>query len=146
MAIVEITKQFRFEASHVLPRHPGKCSRLHGHSWELEVSVEGEINKETGFVCDFFNLKQLVDDQIISRLDHTHLGKGNASHAGKDSGSFPPFGEDFYPSSENLVVAIARILQPLIKEINPDGNIRLTSVKIKETCTSAACWRAPAAE
>lgn len=139
MANCIISKSFTFEASHVLPKHTGKCARLHGHSWQLEVSIEGPISLETGFVADYSKLKALVDLEIIQRLDHKHLGYGLAQHSGSDTNLFPPLGLHFYPSSENLVVAIGKILQPLVKELGTD--VQLYEVALNETCTSKARWK-----
>lgn len=146
--IVEISKRFTFEASHVLPKHPGKCSRLHGHSWNLEVILAGLVNKETGFVLDYAELKAMVGKYVVDVLDHNHLGCG-------DLVTFPEhrpeahyaaiWGPGFYPSSENLVVAISRILLPLVAELpsggGPQSSIILVSVSLDETCTSTATWR-----
>lgn len=137
--IIEIYKDFTFEASHVLPKHPGKCSRLHGHSWQLSIGVQGTIDPETGFVLDYAVLKDLVTP-LIDQLDHQHLGYGNLGDGNKlyRVPSWLPIG--FYPSSENLVVAIANHLTPIIKE---NTNARLYEVSLKETCTSAARYRIP---
>jgi 6-pyruvoyltetrahydropterin/6-carboxytetrahydropterin synthase len=140
-----ISKEFRFEASHVLPKHPGKCARLHGHSWVLTVAVEGSVDAETGFVVDYGMLKDLVNREVVEKLDHTHLGYGLSTTGNYNEKLIlcrPPFGDTFYPSSENLVVAIGRILQPLIKELAKD--VRLYEVTLNETCTSRATWRADA--
>lgn len=145
---IVISKDFTFEASHILPKHEGKCSRLHGHSWGLTVSVIGPVDKGTGFVLDYAKLKRVVNAHIIDQLDHTHLGFGHMITT--DPPQFHPnrnedyaaqcyFGASFYPSSENLVIAIAKILTPLIPELNP--NVRLFEVSLKETCTSAARYR-----
>lgn len=142
MTEVIISKNFTFEASHVLPKHSGKCSRLHGHSWGLTVNVAGPVNDDTGFVTDYGSLKSIVEAHIIIHLDHSHLGYGTATHSSLDRIATPYFGGFFYPSSENLVVAIARILTPLIAEI---PNVRLYEVALKETCTSEARYRPPAA-
>ena len=142
--MIEIRKTFRFEASHILPKHPGKCARLHGHSWELEVAIIGKVNSETGFVADYGDLKALVEEPIIRHLDHSHLGCGNAytTYEPKVQDVWHPYlGVDFYPSSENLVVAFVRILQPLVKELS-HGSTELSEVTLKETCTSTATWRA----
>lgn len=137
-SIIEITKTFKFEASHVLPKHRGKCSRLHGHSWELTVGVSGEVDPESGFVMDYAELKTLVTQEVIDHVDHSHLGCGIAYH-GDEGTAHSFFGSDFYPSSENLVIAIAAILQPLI---NTSETTRyLSLVSLKETCTSEATWR-----
>lgn len=134
-----ISKSFTFEASHILPKHPGKCSRLHGHSWKLTVSVEGNINPSTGFVCDYAELSKVVHVHVIEPIDHSHLGQGQAM-TGSFPVSVPYLGIDFYPSSENLCRAIFKLLQPLIKEIQ--SGITLSKVRIEETCTSAAEWSA----
>lgn len=70
--MLSITKEFTFEASHVLPWHEGKCSRLHGHSYRLEVSVVGPLN-ENGVIMDFADLKKAVKELVIHHLDHRHL-------------------------------------------------------------------------
>ena len=51
----ELTKSFRFEAAHDLPGFPEghKCRRLHGHSYQIRVHVEGEVDATTGCVIDF---------------------------------------------------------------------------------------------
>jgi|SRR5580658_2239742 queuosine biosynthesis protein QueD len=136
--MLTISKSFTFEASHVLPRHPGKCARLHGHSWKLTVSVTGPVNPETGFVLDYKELSDMINIQIISGLDHRHLGQGIAQLPG--GLVYPPFEEDFYPSSENLVVRIAGIFGPLLKNRFPP-DISLSEVRLAETCTCEAIWR-----
>jgi 6-pyruvoyltetrahydropterin/6-carboxytetrahydropterin synthase len=67
-----VTRSFRFEAAHQLPWHEGRCKHLHGHSYRLEVSVEGPLN-EHGIVVDFADLKQVVTAEVIDRFDHRYL-------------------------------------------------------------------------
>lgn len=67
-----VTRSFTFEAAHQLPWHPGKCKRLHGHSYRLEVTVEGPLNHQ-GIVVDFADIKAVVDREVIARFDHTYL-------------------------------------------------------------------------
>lgn len=144
MAVTMITKKFRFEASHVLPRHPGKCSRLHGHSWELEVAISGAVKKETGFVLDYGILKDLVQREIVDQVDHQHLGCYNmlADQAGfYDVPPIIPL--DFYPSSENLVELFGKILIDRLAELprgEGEASLCLEWVSLKETCTSEAIW------
>lgn len=135
-----ISKEFTFEASHVLPRHPGKCARLHGHSWKLRIGVEGEVDRETGFVLDYAVLKTCVQVNVIDLLDHQHLGAGHVLCGEDENGFLAAFGPVFYPSSENLVGAIVRILQPLIPELRK--GVTLAEVSLDETCTSRATWSA----
>lgn len=73
---VQIRKQFRFEAAHVLPHHPGKCARLHGHSYRLEVALEGSLQTDgpaRGMIVDFDAISALVKPLVIERLDHASL-------------------------------------------------------------------------
>src|SRR4029077_14901206 len=55
---VRLVHEFRFEAAHRLPKVPPghKCSRLHGHSFRVELAVEGPVNPETGWMMDFAEL------------------------------------------------------------------------------------------
>ena len=68
-----VRRRFRFESSHVLPRHPGKCRNLHGHSYELVVQVDRPVDATSGFGIDFSELKQTVRHEIVDELDHKHL-------------------------------------------------------------------------
>ncbi len=71
-----IRKTFRFEAAHVLPFHPGKCARLHGHSYRFEVAVTGPLQTSgpaTGMVVDFDDLSAIVRPNVVDRLDHSSL-------------------------------------------------------------------------
>lgn len=82
-----ITKIFTFEAAHRLPNHSGKCARLHGHSYRLEVTVTGEIINEgssEGMVFDFSDLGAVVEKEILNKWDHQFLN---------DLVDFPPTAE-----------------------------------------------------
>jgi 6-pyruvoyltetrahydropterin/6-carboxytetrahydropterin synthase len=73
---VQIRKSFTFEAAHVLPNHPGKCSRLHGHSYRLDVTLEGPLQESgpaAGMVEDFEVLSRIVEAAVIPELDHRSL-------------------------------------------------------------------------
>jgi 6-pyruvoyltetrahydropterin/6-carboxytetrahydropterin synthase len=67
-----VTRTFRFEAAHQLPWHEGKCQHLHGHSYRLEVTVEGPIGPN-GIVIDFADLRAVVEREVIDRYDHRFL-------------------------------------------------------------------------
>jgi 6-pyruvoyltetrahydropterin/6-carboxytetrahydropterin synthase len=75
---VVIRKTFKFEAAHVLPHHPGKCARLHGHSYRFDVAVRGALQTEgpaTGMVVDFDELSAIVRPNVVERLDHSSLNE-----------------------------------------------------------------------
>lgn len=69
---VSVVRLYRFESAHVLPWHPGKCSRLHGHSYRLEVSVQGDVD-DRGVVMDFAEVDEVVERCVVGELDHRHL-------------------------------------------------------------------------
>ncbi len=68
-----LRRRYAFEASHVLPHHPGRCARLHGHSYAFVVELDGPIDPVQGFVFDFDQLDQIVEEHVIAHLDHYHL-------------------------------------------------------------------------
>ncbi len=73
---MQIRKQFRFEAAHVLPHHPGKCGRLHGHSYRFEVVLDGALQtsgQAQGMVRDFDEIAAIVKPAVVERLDHASL-------------------------------------------------------------------------
>lgn len=72
--MMRICREFYFDAAHFLPRYNGRCERLHGHTYKLEVVVEGEVG-EGGMVMDFNHLKEVVKDSIIRKLDHENLNE-----------------------------------------------------------------------
>lgn len=69
---MKVVRSYRFEAAHHLEWHPGKCSRQHGHSYRLEVTVEGPVD-DRGVVVDFADVDAVVDHHVIDVLDHTDL-------------------------------------------------------------------------
>lgn len=75
---LSITKIYRFEAAHQLVGHEGKCARLHGHSYKLEVTVTGSVIRQgssEGMVIDFGDLSAVVEREIISQWDHYNLNE-----------------------------------------------------------------------
>ena len=118
---VSVTKCFGFEACHHLPRYDGACSRLHGHSYKLQVTVSGSVDEITGMVMDFNVLKAIVKDRVVDRYDHRNLN-------------------DFYanPTAENMVVQMFRDLSETFTRLG----LTVESVKLWETESSfAECRR-----
>jgi 6-pyruvoyltetrahydropterin/6-carboxytetrahydropterin synthase len=70
---MKIIKKFSFDSAHYLPNYEGKCKQLHGHTYHLEIIIEGEINPDTGMVLDFAKLKHIVKTKAIDILDHKLL-------------------------------------------------------------------------
>ena len=70
-----LNKQFRFESAHRLPHHAGICANVHGHSYRLRVSVHVEVDPKTGMGCDFAELDEVVQEQVIQPADHRNLNE-----------------------------------------------------------------------
>jgi 6-pyruvoyltetrahydropterin/6-carboxytetrahydropterin synthase len=92
----------------------GKCNNLnyHGHNYELETIVIGEIDAETGYVMDTKLLSTLIKDHVLDVFDHKNL---NAD---------VPFFKTLNPTAENIAQVIYSILKPLISN-NLSLKIRL---------------------
>ena len=71
---MEIFKEFTFESAHRLPNVPAghKCARIHGHTFTIEISVEGEVDPETGWFYDHALISAAMRP-IVEQLDHSHL-------------------------------------------------------------------------
>ena len=71
-----LERTYRFEAAHFLPRVPvgHKCARMHGHSYVIEVAIEGEVDAERGWVMDFAEVDEHVGP-LVRQLDHQVLNE-----------------------------------------------------------------------
>ncbi len=65
--------EFTFAAAHRLPRYDGPCSRVHGHNYRFLVAVEGEVSPESGMIADFGEMKRIVGEQVLARVDHRSM-------------------------------------------------------------------------
>ncbi|MEK6285672.1 MAG: 6-carboxytetrahydropterin synthase QueD [Acidobacteriota bacterium] len=74
--VVELVKEFTFEAAHRLPRvpHDHKCARLHGHSFRCEVAVRGDVDPTTGWFIDYAEISDAFEP-LRQRLDHYYLNE-----------------------------------------------------------------------
>lgn len=115
---MEVFKEFQFEAAHRLPNVPPehKCSRLHGHSFQVTLYISGEINQDSGWIMDFGDIKK-VFKPIYEQLDHNYLN------------DIPGLEN---PTSEVLAKWIWQELKPLLPE--------LSKIQIRETCTSGCIY------
>ena len=116
---MELRKTFQIEAAHRLPHVPvgHKCARLHGHSWRIEVVIDGPVGDDTGWVMDYADLKAAFQP-IHDRIDHHYLNE-------------IPGLEN--PTSERLAVWIWNELKPRLP--------LLCELVIAETCISRCVYR-----
>lgn len=134
MSTISVTKCIEFEAAHCLPHYEGKCRHLHGHSYKLEVEVGMEENgyllkEDGGMVIDFGQLKQHIEELIISKFDHHYLNDLN------ENNSLASFVFKNFPTAENLCIFIA-------EQLMCHAKLKVLRVRIWETSNSYAEWRA----
>ncbi|MEM0020813.1 MAG: 6-carboxytetrahydropterin synthase [Fervidicoccaceae archaeon] len=117
-------KGLTFDSSHYTLSENGKCESLHGHTFELELEVEGEINAETGMIMDFSTLKKAARE-VLSEYDHKLILP--ASHISKTQLS-GLFRTDIklidYPHATTEYIALS-ILKDLRKKIDGKITVRL---------------------
>lgn len=143
MSKIRVTKRFHFEMAHTLYEYDGLCRNIHGHSYNLEVTLIGEPRNKPkhpkdGMVMDFSEIKEIVKSKIVSRFDHALMV--NQLVPKKQMELLKQTTErvivvDFQPTSENIVAYIAAILQQHL----PLG-VNLFSIRLYETVTSFAEW------
>ena len=130
-----VTRRDTFSASHRL-YNPAfsdaknaelfdKCSNPngHGHNYVLEVTVAGELNKDSGYVVDLKDLKQIIRKEVIEKVDHKHLNHD------------VDFLEGVIPTAENIARAFWSILQSKIH-----GG-KLYSIRVRETENNSVEYR-----
>jgi len=115
---VELRKTFQFEAAHLLPHLPKthKCRRLHGHSFVVDVVVEGECDPKLGWLMDYADISSAFKP-IHDQLDHYYLNE----IAGLEN-----------PTSENLAAWIWQRLRPRLP--------LLKKIVVAETCVSKCVY------
>jgi 6-pyruvoyltetrahydropterin/6-carboxytetrahydropterin synthase len=118
----ELTIETGFASAHQLRGYKGKCEKLHGHNWKVQISVTAERLNEIDLAIDFHELKKMANE-LISPLDHAFLN------------DIFPFTEK-NPSSEN----IAKWIYDSLKKRIQDENIRLSAVTVWESDTASASY------
>lgn len=127
--MVYLTRKEHFNAAHRLFNPAwseekneqvfGKCANKnwHGHNYNLYVTVKGEPSPETGFIMNAKELSQIINENVLEKLDHRNLDLD------------VDFMKGIYSSTENLVKEIWKQLEPHL------NNCRLHCVKLQETDT-----------
>ncbi|MDX1439463.1 MAG: 6-carboxytetrahydropterin synthase [Rubricoccaceae bacterium] len=136
MPRVYITRKVHFNAAHRLHNPEksdewnretfGKCNNPngHGHNYELEVTVAGDPDSLTGYVIDLSELKRIVEDRVVDKLDHRNLNLD------------VDFLSGILPSTENVAVAIWRQLADAIPE-----PADLYEITLRETPRNSVTYR-----
>ena len=142
---IRITKEFKFEMAHALKGYDGPCKNIHGHSYELSVTISGkpinnENNPKLGMVMDFGELKQIIKREVVDLFDHalvlnnsmdTDLLKSLSKNFEKVILTY------YQPTSEMMIIDFAsRISSEL------PSHVTLKYLLLRETVTSFAEWYA----
>jgi 6-pyruvoyltetrahydropterin/6-carboxytetrahydropterin synthase len=127
--MIYLTRRERFSSAHRMFKEEwsdeenikiyGKCSNplWHGHNYTLYVTVKGEIDKSLGFVMNSTRLKEIIQEKIISKLDHRNMNIETDFMAGKVA------------TTENLAISIWNELE---ESISKEGAM-LHCIRIEET-------------
>lgn len=117
--IIEIAKEFRFEAAHSLPSVPDghPCRHIHGHSYRVEIAVRGPVEQPAGWVMDFADISDAVKP-LVEQLDHTLLNDAPGLTN---------------PTAENLALWLWRRLESTIGGLH--------AITVWETATCRATYR-----
>jgi len=114
MPQVTIIRRLQFNAAHRVHNPAmsdeenvatfGKCNNpnWHGHNYTLDVSVTGSVDERTGYVIDLAKLKAIVEREVVNKVDHKNFNLD------------VDFMRGIIPTTENIIVAMWRVLEPVI--------------------------------
>ncbi len=122
----EVMVTTHFSAAHRLVDYPGACAALHGHNWEVRISLQGARLNKLGILVDFRHVKDAAH-AVLESLDHADLN------------ALPAFARQ-NPTSENIA---CHLFKELSRRLN-DGNCRIARVAVCETPGSMATYWEPA--
>ena len=125
--MLEIIKHFTFEAAHHLYNYDGPCSRIHGHSYKLDIGVCATHVTLNDMIMDFKQLKEIVEQEIIDRWDHQLLN------------DLPEFNSGVLGTSPTAEMMVGWIVSTLEHQLSLLG-VRLTLVDLWETEDSHCRW------
>lgn len=120
----EIKVSAEFEAAHRVAGYPGKCDRLHGHSWVVEASVTGHKLDELGMLVDFKLVKGYLRD-LLEELDHRLLNE------------LPAFADGKNPTAENIA---KHIYDEMKKADFFNDDVKLKYIQVWESPKSSVIY------
>lgn len=145
MSKIRLSKEFRFEMAHALWNYDGLCKNIHGHSYILRVTVIGtpildDNHVKNGMVMDFGDLKRIVNEQIVDKLDHAVVLNHKSPY--KQIQELPQMGErhlitPYQPTCENMLIDFAERIKSQLPK-----NVKLHNLRLHETASSFAEWYA----
>lgn len=140
---MRITRHEEFETSHLLPGYNGGCGRLHGHSYKIEVTVNGPQDSDFDMVMDFKDLKKaikaVVPDHMFVYYSEDNISKEIAEVLRNNNIECIEY--PFYTTAENMVGYYAKLIENYIQEELGYDYIKVDEVKLWETRDSYATWK-----
>ena len=144
---ITATKEFKWDMAHMLDGHEGLCKNLHGHTYKMEVTVvSANVQEEgpaKGMICDFKELKEIVNTVIVDELDHaTMINIYSEDKFEKELQELLLEHEKkvvpvaYRPTAENMAVAFLYLLNNYLEAAMK--NYRVSQIKLYETPTSYA--------
>ena len=119
----EVSVQETFAAAHFLRGYKGKCERLHGHNYRVEITVAGSQLDSIGMLHDFVEIKRELR-KLLERVDHYNLN------------DIPPFDEAVNTTAENLAFYFWTEMQKALGDA-----VNVSQVRVWETDTAVATYR-----
>lgn len=121
---VSITRRLEFDAGHRIPSHGGQCRNLHGHRYQLELTLSGEVlhregASDDGMILDFGDVKTLAQEHLVSKWDHAFLiyrGDTALLNFLNSMENHKTFVLDDIPTVENLAQAAFSMLAPVFRD------------------------------
>lgn len=115
----ELMVEDTFSAAHQLKGYKGRCENLHGHTFKVQVFMEGDKLKPEGYLVDFKDMKDALK-KVLDELDHSYLND-------------LPYFKELNPTAESLAKLIYEKLHPLAPE--------LKKVTVWESASASATYR-----
>ena len=136
--MIRITCSFSFEAAHAIYNYPGACRNIHGHRYEMHITVSRsaayQYAPEQEMVIDFKDLKKIVNENALDEMDHA-LMLSEQNDFARDTYEGKLLLLPYEPTVENLLVWIAARLQKALP-----ANVLLHSIRLHETGKNYAEW------
>lgn len=140
--MIQVTKIFRFEMAHAIDGYQGPCKNIHGHTYILHVTItrkntDDQYVPSPGFVFDFKELKKIVKESVIKKLDHSLV---LSSAFLKNQPAFAVAENiqiwEVEPSAENILIYIKNTIENILP-----AEISIENLKLYETSDSYAEWK-----
>lgn len=121
----EVKVRTHFSAAHKILEHPGKCQRLHGHNWNVDVTLKSPELDRIGMAVDFSHVKDALKE-VLTPLDHTYLNE------------LPYFSTlETNPTAERICKFIFESMASRIRNLAPHCEVSRVDVYETDTCSAS---------